>query len=179
MLCHSSMRNTNRSGLAPKRRKEEITLLLERSGVQSNVDELRAAAERAAKEDTTTSFESSGHPKQIDGLWSDRKVTAKASLVAKNDPSDLWIHSDAAVPLSRLADLIEFFHARIDEADHGRSVTDHIGNSELILNFGQATSLNTHTRYPKIYEPFFLVEIFFPDRSHVSSVKWSDVFPQG
>ncbi|MCJ1455972.1 D-lactate ferricytochrome c oxidoreductase [Mycoblastus sanguinarius] len=130
LLDARTMRAVNSSGYSNKQWKETPTLFLKFSGttsaVEEQVDVVRALADKNGKE----SLESSSDPEKIDALWSARKTALWSLIAQKRHPDDKFLGSDVAVPISRLADIIEETKGKIDEAGLLGAAVGHVGDGE-------------------------------------------------
>ena len=128
LLDENTMSAVNESGYTDKEYKVTPTLFVKFSGTKEAVKEqinvLGALAEKYGRE----SFESSGDPEEIDALWSARKTALWSLIAQKRDPDDKFLGSDVAVPISRLADIIEETKDKFKEADLLGSTLGHVGD---------------------------------------------------
>lgn len=131
LLDHNTMRAVNQSGYSDKEWKETPTLFVKFSGtksaVQEQVDILKALAERHGRE----SFESSSDPEQIAALWAARKTALWSLIAQKRDPDDKFLGSDVAVPISRLAEIIDESDSKIKAAGLLGSTLGHVGDGNF------------------------------------------------
>lgn len=97
---------------------ERPTLFFKIAGPSKEVVEDQAALmSRLCKDHDAISYEITKDQSRIDTLWGARKALAHALIAMKKDPSDLFIHSDCAVPISNLAKFVEGAQALIREAN--------------------------------------------------------------
>ena len=131
LLDDNTMRAVNQSGYSNKEWRETPTLFVKFSGTKSAVQEqvkvLRALAEKHGRE----SFESSDEPETIAALWAARKTALWSLIAQKRDPADKFIGSDVAVPISRLAEIIEETNAKIKAAGLLGSTLGHVGDGNF------------------------------------------------
>ena len=131
LLDDNTMRAVNESGYSNKEWKETPTLFVKFSGTKSavkeQVDALKALAEKHGRE----SFESSGDPEKIAALWSARKTALWSLIAQKRDPDDKFLGSDVAVPMSRLAEIIEETNSKIKAAGLLGSTLGHVGDGNF------------------------------------------------
>lgn len=131
LLDENTMRAVNESGYSNKQWKETPTLFVKFSGtksaVQEQVDVLKALAEKYGRE----SFESSSDPEQIKSLWSARKTALWSLIAQKREPDDKFLGSDVAVPISRLAEIIEETNSKIKAAGLLGSTLGHVGDGNF------------------------------------------------
>ena len=128
LLDHVSVKAINVSGLSSIHWDELPTVFLKTSGSQNSVADSLAAIEKTAKAHDCQSFEATGDRERMDVLWNARKIDGKAALAMKKDPSDIALLGDAAVPISRVADLMEASHRLMNVPEVTGSITAHIGD---------------------------------------------------
>ena len=131
LLDHTSMKGINISRLSPRQWREEPTMFIKISGSSKVVEDLIATVEEAAHENNCTSFEATGDAHDIEVLWGGRKMDGKATLSMRKYPSDIFIPSDAAVPLSRTADFLEEAQRLIQQTGLSGGITSHLGDGEI------------------------------------------------
>ena len=131
MLDDRSMKAVNESGYSDKQWKETATLFIKFSGtkreVQEQVDVIGTLAEKHGRQ----SFESSSDAEQISNLWSARKTALLSLIAQKKNPDDKFISCDVAVPISRLADIIEESNEQIRIAGLLGSNLGHVGDGNF------------------------------------------------
>lgn len=131
LLDDTTMRAVNESGYSNKEWKETPTIFVKfsgtKSGVQEQVDILKALAEKHGRE----SFESSSDPVQIAALWAARKTALWSLIAQKRDPDDKFLGSDVAVPISRLAEIIEETNSKIKASGLLGSTLGHVGDGNF------------------------------------------------
>ncbi len=131
MLDDNSMKAVNESGYSDKRWKETATLFVKFSGtkgaVQEQVDVLGAIAKKHGRQ----SFESSSDSDKISALWSARKTALWSLIAQKRNSDDKFLSSDVAVPISRLADIIEESNEQIHVAGLLGSNLGHVGDGNF------------------------------------------------
>jgi D-lactate dehydrogenase (cytochrome) len=128
LLDKHSMTAINRSGLSRKEWKESPTLFLKFSGSSQTVQDQVKLTQEAAERQKCDSFETSADEDEIEVWWSARKSVGPSLYAMKKDPSDLFLTADAAVPMSRLADMIEETNQAIAEAGLVGSTLGHVGD---------------------------------------------------
>ena len=99
------MQCVNKSGLSPLTFEEKPTLFVKfadasREVVTSQISLVRELCSRNGTFDVTSDAE------RINTLWDARKCMAHALIAMKRHPTDLFLHSDCAVPISNLAALV-------------------------------------------------------------------------
>ncbi|KAL8869485.1 MAG: hypothetical protein Q9174_004241 [Haloplaca sp. 1 TL-2023] len=118
----------NKSGMADRQWKEAPTLFLRFSGAEQVVKDLIRRTQQAAKANGCETFEASGEQGEVDGIWGARKAVRSAFNAMKKHPSDVILSSDAAVPISRLAGMIDWTNEIIDQAGLIGSTVGHVGD---------------------------------------------------
>ena len=133
LLDETTMKAVNQSGYATKAWSETPTLFIKINGtktvVQEQMDVIGALAQKYDRE----TFESSADPEEIDALWSARKTALWSLIAQKRHPDDKFISSDVAVPISRLADIIEEAKDMIKQAGLLGSTLGHVGDGMSLL----------------------------------------------
>ncbi len=131
LLDENIMRAVNQSGFSDKKWKETPTLFVKFSGTKSavkeQVDVLTALGEKYGRE----SFESSSEPEQIAALWAARKAALWSFIAQKRHPEDKFLGSDVAVPMSRLAEIIEETNSKIKAAGLLGHTIGHVGDGNF------------------------------------------------
>lgn len=102
---HHSLEAVNRSGLFEEHWPEYPTLFLRFSGGEQATQAHVALIKELAERNQCLGIKLSSEPKQVDAWWNVRKLMGKC-LVTVMKPDDIFLASDAAVPRSRLADII-------------------------------------------------------------------------
>ncbi|KAF2874414.1 D-lactate dehydrogenase [Massariosphaeria phaeospora] len=102
-----SIRAINHSGLAGETFTELPTLFVKLAGavqtIRDQVDFVKGLCGRHG----ARAFEVSEKRERIDVIWGARKCLGNAMVTMKKDPSDLFLNTDAAVPISKMARLVE------------------------------------------------------------------------
>ncbi|PKS05646.1 hypothetical protein jhhlp_008165 [Lomentospora prolificans] len=132
------MKVVNMSGGAGGRKwKEAATLFLKFSGTEQIIQDSIRAAKEVAKSSGCQSFESATTQEAMESLWSARKQALWACLAVRPEGTEVW-STDVAVPISRMADLID--ECKNDSAKLGlfSSVLGHVGDG----NFHQMIMYN-------------------------------------
>ncbi|KAJ4011060.1 hypothetical protein NW766_007692 [Fusarium irregulare] len=132
------MRVINQSGGAGGRLWDENpTLFLKFSGSQNAVEDNINLAKEIVKSNSCRSFESAQTEDQMQSLWSARKQALWASLAVRPEGTQIW-STDVAVPLSRMAELIETSKEQASQLGLFTSVLGHVGDG----NFHQIVMYN-------------------------------------
>ncbi|KAF7562909.1 hypothetical protein G7046_g1236 [Stylonectria norvegica] len=121
----------NRSGGAGGRLWDECpTLFLKFSGTENTVRDSMQSAHDIARSHECHSFETATTETQMESLWSARKQALWASLAARPEGTQIW-STDVAVPLSRMAELIEISKDRANKLGLFTSVLGHVGDGNF------------------------------------------------
>jgi len=128
----------NVSGLAPKRLFEEVpTLFFKIAGPTVRiVQDQMAIMQELCRTHGASSVEITHRQDEMDVIWGARKCMGTALLAMKNKPTDLFLHSDCAVPISNLASLVAGTQDLIakasaaDQADWFCANVGHIGDGK-------------------------------------------------
>ena len=134
-LDKHSMWAINKSGLSKKLWKEDPTLFLLFSGLQAAVQAQVETARITAEENHCKEFVASARKEDIDLWWGTRKSVGQSLMEMKNHPTDLFLNADTAVPISRLADMIEETHQVIAKAGLAGSTLGHVGDGGSLDGF--------------------------------------------
>ncbi|KAK2596173.1 hypothetical protein QQS21_006378 [Conoideocrella luteorostrata] len=138
LMDEVQMQIINKNGGAGGRMWSELpTLFIKFSGtavaVRDNVKSVRTVAQLF----DCKSFESASTKDQMDALWSARKQALWASLAVKPEGTEVW-STDVAVPLSRMAELIDISKERANKLGLFNSILGHVGDG----NFHQMIMYN-------------------------------------
>ena len=131
LLDDNSMRAVNESGYSDKKWRETATLFVKFSGSRRAVQEQIGVVDTLAKKHGRQSFESSNDPDKISALWSARKTALFSLIAQKRNPDDKFLSCDVAVPISRLADIIEESNEQIQMAGLLGSNLGHVGDGNF------------------------------------------------
>ncbi|MCJ1471912.1 D-lactate ferricytochrome c oxidoreductase [Lambiella insularis] len=126
-----SMKAINKSGVSSREWEELETLFFKFSGSPSAVEDQIQRTREAAEKMHCKAFQVSTEKNEIETVWSARKAVGKAVIAMKQDPSDLFLTADAAVPISRLGDIIEETHNAITNAGFVGSTLGHLGDGNF------------------------------------------------
>lgn len=97
----------NHSKLAKEHFEETPTLFVKFAGSRETVSFQIAFAQKTCKENGGLNFEASSDKQRIDVIWGARKCLGNALVMMKTKPTDIFVNTDAAVPISAMATLIE------------------------------------------------------------------------
>lgn len=134
------MHCVNHSKLAGQIFAEKPTLFLKFAG--PSIPLLRdqiSAVKRLCEAQNALSYETTADQQRIDILWGARKCIGRALLTMKKHPSDLFMHSDCAVPISNLAALVAGTHELISKAPSPNR------NNWFCANVGHVGDGNVHS----------------------------------
>ncbi|KAL8833062.1 MAG: hypothetical protein Q9170_004524 [Blastenia crenularia] len=118
----------NQSGLSERRWREKPTLFLRFSGSRQAVQDQISMAQQAARTNSCESFETTGEKSEMQIIWSGRKDVARCLAAMKANPSDLFLSADAAVPISCLAEMIDWSLKIIQDAGFAGYTVGHVGD---------------------------------------------------
>lgn len=130
LLDQYSMRAINLYGLSQRQWSERPTLFLKFSGSPYTVSDQVRRARIAATKNQCETYELLAEKDEIEASWGVRKSVGKSLYAMKTDATDLFLTADAAVPISRLADMIDETHQAIAEAGLVGSTLGHVGDGE-------------------------------------------------
>ena len=133
LLDSYSMFAINKTGFSSVQWKEVPTLFLKFAGSQTKVKDQIDMATAAAKQHGSDSFVLYSGREEIKAAWDARKVVAKAVMATKEHPSHHFLSADAAVPMSRLGDIMNETQRMIKEAGFVGSTLGHVGDGTSSL----------------------------------------------
>lgn len=128
LIDRSSMKAINQSRLSDKCWQENPTLFMKFSGSEQAVQSQVELAREESKKSQCSTFELATEKTELEALWAARKSVGVSLHAMKKDPTDLFLSADAAVPISRLADMIEETHQVIADAGLLGSTLGHVGD---------------------------------------------------
>lgn len=131
-IDHCSLEVVNQSGLFPDQWREVPTLFIKFSGAGESTKAHIELIKDLAQKNGCLEIKLSSDPKQVDAWWSVRKLMGKA-LVTVMKPNDIFFASDAAVPRSRLADIIVETQQATADVGLFCSTLGHIGDGTQVL----------------------------------------------
>lgn len=124
------MNVVNRAGATGKTWKEVPTLFFKFSGTKTGVKDNIEMVEAITKQHRGGDFEFAKDAQEGKILWSARKEALWSMLALKEGGLELW-STDVAVPLSRLADIIEISKKEMDELGLFASILGHVGDGNF------------------------------------------------
>ena len=136
----------NHSRLARVDLAEKPTLWLKFAGsslqlVKDQIEIVKALCEKQR----ALTYEITSDKARIDTLWGARKCIGHALVTMKKDPSDLFMHSDCAVPISNLAALVEGTQKLIHEANAANQASSSSQQPWFCANVGHVGDGNVHS----------------------------------
>ncbi|KAH8131798.1 FAD-binding domain-containing protein [Trichoderma asperelloides] len=134
LMDEVGMEMINRGGGTEGKMWEEFpTLFIKFSGTESSVKESIQEARVICRRHNASSFEGVNTKKEMDALWSARREAALVANAMKPEGT-VMLATDVAVPISRMADLIEGSKDKANRHGFVNSVIGHVGDG----NFHQA-----------------------------------------
>jgi len=124
------MNVVNRAGATKKKWKETPTLFFKFSGTPGAVKEHTQQVKALSRHQGGDEFEFASNAEEQKALWSARKEALWSMLALRREGDDVW-STDAAVPLSRLADIIEISKKELDDLGLFASALGHIGDGNF------------------------------------------------
>ncbi|KAK5990780.1 D-lactate ferricytochrome C oxidoreductase [Cladobotryum mycophilum] len=128
-------------GAGGKTWEESPTLFLKFSGSTTSIKENIESAEEIAKGHGSNKFQFAKDKQEMDSLWAARKEALWANLAMKREGDSFW-GTDVAVPISRLADIIETSTRRATERGLYNTLLGHVGDG----NFHQLLVYNPENK---------------------------------
>lgn len=120
----------NRAGATSKIWKEVPTLFFKFSGTKAGVRDNIQTVKAIVKANGGSDFDFAADEKAAQTLWSARKEALWSMLSLRQTGNEVW-STDVAVPLSRLADIIEISKKEMDELGLFASILGHIGDGNF------------------------------------------------
>ncbi|PVI00773.1 D-lactate dehydrogenase [Periconia macrospinosa] len=130
----SSLEVVNQSGLFEDRWAEYPTLFLRFSGDEATTQAHSALIKSLSERNKCLDVKISSDPEQVDAWWNVRKLMGKC-LIMSMKPGDIFLASDAAVPRSRLADIIVETQEATADVGLFCSTLGHIGDGNVHVAF--------------------------------------------
>lgn len=124
------MNVVNRAGATGKVWKEVPTLFFKFSGTKAGVRDNISVVKSIAKAYGAGEFEFAKDEESAKTLWSARKEAMWSMLSLRKTGNEIW-STDVAVPLSRLADIIEVSKKEMDELGLFSSILGHVGDGNF------------------------------------------------
>ncbi|KAA8896077.1 D-lactate dehydrogenase mitochondrial precursor [Sphaerosporella brunnea] len=120
----------NKAGSTGKEWKELPTLFFKFSGTKAGVLDNISTVKEIAKKHRAGNFEFAKDEKEAKLLWSARKESLWSMLALRKSGQEVW-STDVAVPLSRLADIIEISKKEMDSLGMFASILGHVGDGNF------------------------------------------------
>jgi len=124
------MNVVNRAGATKKKWKEVPTLFIKFSGTPNAVNEHIQQVKQLSKQQGGGDFDFTSDVEEQKALWSARKESLWSMLALKREGDDVW-STDVAVPLSRLADILEISKKELDDLGLFASALGHVGDGNF------------------------------------------------
>ncbi|OQN96568.1 hypothetical protein B0A48_16998 [Cryoendolithus antarcticus] len=124
------MNVVNRAGSTKKKWAETPTLMFKFSGTPASVAEQVGQVKKLSKANKSGSFEFTADEAEQAALWSARKESLWSMLALRKAGEEVW-STDVAVPMSRLADIVEVSKKEMDELGLFASILGHIGDGNF------------------------------------------------
>jgi D-lactate dehydrogenase (cytochrome) len=108
LVDEASMEALNSSGLAKEEFVESPTLFFKLAGSPSTVAEQTRFVEEVCRSNGPLhAFEISDDKEKVEAIWGARKNLGVAFVMKKKADSDIFFNTDAAVPISKMAELVD------------------------------------------------------------------------
>jgi D-lactate dehydrogenase (cytochrome) len=121
----------NKAGSTRPRVWDEVpTLFFKFSGTKAAIQENINLVKAICSLHKSNKFEFAKDSKEQKLLWSARKESLWSMLALRKEGSDVW-STDVAVPISRLADIIEITKTELDDLGLFASILGHIGDGNF------------------------------------------------
>lgn len=128
-----SMRALNNLKLSEEIWDEKPTLFLKFAGSEQVVEhQINMVAEMARKRNHID-FRCSSLDSDINSWWGARKAVARGIISMKKDPSDVFLTADAAVPISKMAEMILATERATEQLGFYCSNIGHIGDGQSLF----------------------------------------------
>ena len=120
----------NRAGNTGRTWAEEPTIFFKFSGTPVGVKDNIATVRQIATANRAGQFQFAASDTEASQLWSARKEALWSMLSLRESGKEVW-STDVAVPLSRLADLIEVSKKEMDDLGLFASILGHVGDGNF------------------------------------------------
>jgi D-lactate dehydrogenase (cytochrome) len=139
ILDDVQMRCINASGSTSRSWSESPTLFFKFAGTPSSVKEHVAIVRDLARKTGSRSFEFARDQAEAEELWSARKDALWSVMAQKKEAGDRVWTTDVAVPISKLADIIDETKADLSRSGLTGAIVGHVGdgNFHTILLYNQ------------------------------------------
>lgn len=130
IMDEAQMSVINRSGATEKVWKEAPTLFFKFSGTKAGIEDNIRVVKSITDQFQSGDFEFAKDTHEADLLWSARKEALWSMLAMRKEGMEIW-GTDVAVPLSRLADIIEISKKEMDQLGLFASILGHVGDGNF------------------------------------------------
>ena len=131
LLDPQGMQAIDASRTTKRRWRAEVTMFFKFGGATGVVAEQVRAVEEVTARYGRESWEVAQGKEDVEDLWSGRKQALMSALAQRPNPTDRFVTSDVAVPISRLAEIIGECHEMIEKSGFWGSVIGHVGDGML------------------------------------------------
>ena len=131
ILDDVQMKCINDAGSTSRSWQEAPTLFFKFAGTPTSVKEHISIVQKMAKGTGSKTFEFARNAEEGDELWQARKEALWSVMAKKRDDSDHVWTTDVAVPMSRLADIIDETKADISRSGLLGSIVGHVGDGNF------------------------------------------------
>ncbi|KIV76822.1 glycolate oxidase, subunit GlcD [Exophiala sideris] len=132
ILDEVQMRSINAAGLTKKKWREEPSLFFKfTASTDLVVQDTGKLVGRICNDHRSTSYTFAADQEEREELWSARKNALWSMMALRQNPTDKVWTTDVAVPLSRLADIIEETKADIKQSGLLGSILGHVGDGNF------------------------------------------------
>lgn len=134
LLDDTSMRAVNQGGYCAKEYPEVPTLFLKFAGHdKAAVDRQIELVQEYARQSGCQTFEFSKTSEEADAIWMARKTLLWSMLTLKDDPSDIFLSADTAVPISQMGAAMDAVKQKINESGFVGACLGHVGDGGFNL----------------------------------------------
>ncbi|KAN0079442.1 hypothetical protein V8E54_004656 [Elaphomyces granulatus] len=131
LLDSAMMRAVNRGGHCEKAYAEVPTLFLKFSGPPNIVKDQLNQMKMFCRQSSCQSFQVATDDKEAQSLWAARRTALWSILATKENPEDRFLSTDVAVPISRLADIIEETQIQLRNRGLIGACVGHVGDGNF------------------------------------------------
>jgi len=140
ILDDVQMKCINDAGSTSRHWQESPTLFFKFAGTPAAVKEHVAMVQKLAKQSKSNSFEFARSANEAEELWQARKEALWSVMAKKQNADDSVWTTDVAVPMSRMADIIDETKRDISRSGLTGSIVGHVGdgNFHAIILYNKA-----------------------------------------
>ena len=131
ILDDVQMRCINKVGTTSRKWDETPSLFFKFAGSPESVKEQIGIVQKMAKSTKSKKFEFARNDDEAAELWSARKEALWSVMALRRDDSDHVWTTDVAVPISRLADIIEETHDDVGSSGLVGAIVGHVGDGNF------------------------------------------------